>query len=69
MLYIIKRLVWVGGRMCGPEWLVDGDAKPRELIWLSRAGVLVIGATAGAPGKVTCGRDSLGSVVDGRVSM
>ena len=33
------------------EWLVDGDAMPRELLWLSRAVVLVIGATAGGAGE------------------
>ena len=34
--------------LCGPERLVDSDAKPRELSsWLSRAVVLVIGATVG----------------------
>ena len=57
--------------MCGPERLLDGDAKPQELLWLSRAVVLVIGTTAGVPGKETRGRGSLGSVVDrdGRASM
>ena len=47
IMCVVKRLVWVGGRLCGPEWLVDNDAKPRELLWLSREVVLVIGATAG----------------------
>ena len=71
MLFIVKCLVWVGGRMCGPERLVDGYAKLRELLWLSRAVVLVIGATAGVPEKETRGRGSLGSVVerDRRASM
>ena len=57
--------------MCGPERLVEGDAKEWGLLWLSRAVVLVIGATAGVPGKETRGRGSLGSVVerDGRASM
>ena len=37
--------------MCGPERLVDGDARPRVLLWLSRGVVLVIGATAGGAGE------------------
>ena len=37
--------------MCGPERLVDGDEKLRELLWLSCAVVLVIGTTAGGAGE------------------
>ena len=40
-----------GGVLCGPERLVDGDAKPLVLLWLSRAVVLMIGATAGGAGE------------------
>ena len=46
--------------MCGPERLVDGDAKPRELLWMSRAVVLVIGAVAGGAGERTRGKRHVG---------
>ena len=29
---IVKRLVWSGDTICGPEWLVDSDVEARQLL-------------------------------------
>ena len=65
MFYIVRWLVWAGGKVYIPEQFVDSDVRTRQLLCLSRALSMVTPALVSGALQKGRGRVSLCSVVEG----